>query len=319
MTDHEIALWSMALTAAFGVVGIASAVYAKLAVNYARRQLDFQKRSAEAEGIFERANLRCELMSTSLIQDDIVITYFGEDGRIAEMEIPLLLENDGSGEAENVTVYVRVPKALAYNNNLEAMPPKGDWPRMRKLETGIINEENFCTHMVSIPRLRTHERMILRLPISVPPTGSQIVQEITSETADNIPVNIRYRLYLGFIINIVAVCDRAKPYTRKHSMMFLDVSKSSLKDLIKEMNKPAQRKRENSEGLLARIKTFLWPTREVRKLISFIEVPRENISRDPKLPINHIGLENAPGFYGYRSQETGNYMIPHLGIFDVRP
>jgi hypothetical protein len=235
---------------------------------------------------------------------------------MAEVSLPLVIANEGSKTAQDVTVYLRVPKNLTFGNRVEMNELTDSWAKMKDMKTAFVPEDNFGTYAFSVPRLSTHERIILMLPLAIL-GATEIVDTVKVTTKDNREAALTYKARFAYSITIFAASEASKPVSRQYNFEVLDISNESLTEIINERSVVGLKNR----GKVSRLQNLLEVLEYIRLGKSKDWFPRvfacefsdEDKISDPNRPVDSYSLKHARWGVGHYSERLKTYSIPALG------
>ncbi len=319
VSETDIAYWSLIVSSIVGIFGVASAVYGARAARLAQLQLTLQEHTASAQGAFEKPSLSCSLLNENC-PDKIIIAAKIAKNRVTELSLPFVIKNSGPKTAEHVAIYFRMPKELAYNNQIEIADIKEQWLKIKKAETAILKEEGFSTFILSIPRLAHYERIIFTLPISIR-RGTEIVDTVSVTTKDNIPIKVTYKLIFAYQMNVFSACENAKPSSRRYSIEVVDTSQCALREIIDERSRSGREKadaKRRSQSRIQRFKQFsrfLWNGEYKKdwlpKFYVYEPSEQDRVSSTTD-PIDRYHTEHALICEGLYDKREDTYFIPAI-------
>jgi hypothetical protein len=317
MSDSDIAYWGLIISCIVGVFGVLSAVYAARAVHLAKLQLELQQRTALVQNALSRPEIACGLISEKC-PERIMLALPLKKERVAEVHFPLFVLNRGEKVAENISIYLRMPKTLSYNNFGELII--GHEIPLKKIESAFIAEENFSTIAFAIPRLTNFENLSLVLPFSIR-EDTQVRNVAHAWTKDRVQVAIEYEFTFEYIITIFAACDGAPPVSRTYTLQVLDTAERSFSEIINARNaamvkQASGRKRLSAGEHFVKFIKYFWNAEYRINWLPKVWVylpSQQTMIPDARLPIDRYDTKEASFAEGGYNIREHTYWIPALG------
>lgn len=317
MSDHDIAFWSLIAAAISIVFAILSIVFAILQTFIAARTRREANEAIAAQGAFEVPELRCSLGSKSGHIRDLILATRIEKGRVNELFIPIYIDNKGDKVAENVTIYIWIPKELTYGNAINVDTPI-EIKKLLDVECNFIKEATFGMLAISIKRLQPYQNMQINIPISIR-ISTELSSVVHAVTSDGVSVSIDYSVPLYYNINVFAACERSMPLTFQYHLEVIDTSK---KELVHVIDERSARLREQGkiyrrkQGLWKRVKErieFARGMRPATRKVLIMEYLEDGKEIQKHFPIPVTKYKKVTLYEGIIDNSDGTYWSPSLG------
>jgi hypothetical protein len=318
VSEPEIAFLSLIVGIITGVFGILSVIYAARMHRISRNQLLLQERTLSAQNVFVVPQLSCALISEQC-PEKVMIAVKIPKGRVVEVSMPIVITNKSPKTAEHVFIYFRMPKELAYNNQIKMLDSKESWIKLKKAEMAFLAQENFSTFVLSMPRFAQHEKLEFSIPISLR-RDSMISDVVSATSKDKVPFKIPYSLIMHYRFTIIYSCEGVPAGTKTYSIEIVNTNESSLKEIIDKRNfdRIAEQRKSNKKPLLKRVMEtiiFLWSGDYKKDWLPkfFVVQPSEKyLVRDKRQPIDRYRNDNGLLYEGVYDKRKKTYWIPAI-------
>lgn len=290
--------------------GIIATLLTIITIIQTYRANKFAKKSAIAQGIFQKPNLQIEIYGDSDTEDFIIALPL-EYQKVIEMPLTYTLHNSGEISAKEIEIYVRMNKNLRYGGHGEYV---GIGSKAKKWKVAVANEtENMITMVTTINNLHPNQRLVISDMISI--NSSTIYNNSGSaKTADNVDVTFKYRVVFAYAIDIIISQSNQSPITKRISLSIINTSERTVKDYFDEYNQvqlQGYRERIAKLHLFARLKQVWFRRGEIKKvkLLIIDQSSYKENQINPAHVFNVHSMEMCEGF-----KDAQGYCIPAVNV-----
>jgi hypothetical protein len=274
----------------------------------------FERRAAEAEGTFKKANIEVRPYG----KEDIKSFYLAfplKENRVIEVPFVFLIRNNGEKTASQVELYLRMAKELHYNGEID-LDIKGGG--LKNLKSEIVSETEYL-HTLGFKFDNLLPRQGIKLSDKLSLTHPTCFEsKVEATTKDSVDLEISYEVDYAYKIDFILMQQDYEPISKTFSVSVIDVSQMPINEYFDKRNRLAledYKRQQKAKSFLKRLLFYLDPMHPDKKIETFylIYCDGGEIQEGQKLPVDIVPEGSLVGYDGIQDI-TGRKIIPALGI-----
>jgi hypothetical protein len=295
-------------------------IAALMGVFVAIRAIRFARRVAEAQRVFESADLQFYVEGEKDITHiEIALPFRAK--RMVDFPLMWSISNLGDKSASGVLMSLRCNSELRFRG-IGVVDVKGFFPGARVSQ---FHEKNFSTMLSEFPSIHPKVRFVATDRISL--VGATIIKSsVTVDTLDKVRVSIPFEAELEYVIDCVLQYRDARPSSRRVSLRVHDTGGSPIQEYFRDYNAAAARlaadlalRVERANTLADRWRNFWKRFRSRGDIRSFvllyIDAPADQHPKFSGLPVDQVLPEAVRKVYGFRF--GAEVLIPAIDVVPI--
>lgn len=229
--------------------------------------------------------------------DDFIIAVPINKGRITEVQMPLTIENIGKKTADEISVYVRMNKELAYGGYVTK--------DKKSTVTKLSVSGNFLSTISNEKPLNPQTAKMLIHPLSLR-KETLLKGDVTGNTENGTPISLYYTFVYSYEIHVVVSYRDNSPVAKRYRVRIANTADRSIREYIEEYNEISQ-ERFSQIPILTRLRRFMNPRDSLGLRRIAIIVPHGQLSSQKSTPIDLLSYDKF-GWYDGLEDERGVYV-----------
>ncbi len=271
--------------------GIGGFIVAVLALFVALRSHRINVRALVTSKALEFPLLSLKLFGIDNCNDFIIAVPIKKK-RVIELQLPVTIENTGKKTAEDINIYLRMNKELAYGGFV------------KKDESSTINQMsisgNFFSSISDEKSINPKMSKMQIYPVSLR-TDTIVKGTFTTETLNKKAFNFQYNMIFSYEIHIVVSYRNNEPIGRRYKLRVLNTIDTPLKEIIAQYNKDYESEFRRLP-FLQRFRRYINPYDSLGLRRIAVIIPKGDLESQGELPIDRLSINNLCVYNGLEDE-----------------
>lgn len=289
-----------------GIAGVIGMLIGFISVIVAIRSHRLSKRIATASKSLEQADIQVRLFDEEETESFIAVLPITK-GRILEFPLPIYIANKGKKTANDIEIYLRLNKDLAYGGY-------SDW-NVEGPDIGVkfthMLMGNFITFMWQIPMLNPNRVNNFNIPLSIR-NETSFLEKVKINHEDSTEKTFLVEIEYAFELHVMVSFRDHQPYGRRFTLKIINCVDDEVTSVLNKHNEliKSEYKKHPPKYKLKRL--FNPMDRFGLHRIVVVYVKDDKVNKDDRSPIDRINERQLIWCQGV--QDVRGMFIPAIGI-----